>query len=439
MFKLADLLYGPITVTSSSTPAGQLRTGLVNELRGRTYRVPVRAQPAVRLPRSPEVLGQLIDAALPPEAGPNTAVVAARALLCSPQRLIPLHARPLEHRLGLVVAIDDVAADVVRVGIAGLTVHLAPQKQAPPPDASLNTAWSTDREEAAGHLEDLWIAAVPAARAETRHRLRPAWWLGGSISQHPTLPADWVDQLEAVAAVQGFALEVIQAPAMPAVAARVQGAPPDVLLEWSPYTRNEKVQAVIARFRAARPSAPVISIDERKFRDAVQLARWHLAEEEERRLDEAVAEGLGHAQPATILASVQQAAREAKCCVFLPDAVMSAEASQFSSPPVVLAYLRNIEQVASRWRTGQLDGGTFEQAFIEVAQPGYRAGISQTAARTGDYDRIYLGRSIRLGPHLARGVGPVARILRIYWWADEETRTFVIGHVGMKLRDRSNP
>jgi hypothetical protein len=89
--------------------------------------------------------------------------------------------------------------------------------------------------------------------------------------------------------------------------------------------------------------------------------------------------------------------------VFLPDAATSAAASQFSSPPVVLAYLRNVEQVASRWRAGQLEGGTFEQTFIELGQPGYRAGISQTAARTGDYDRIYQGRSIRLGPHLARG------------------------------------
>ena len=439
MFTLADLLDRPIRLTSTGGPIGQRRTALLNQLRGRTYRVPVKAQPAVRLPRDREVLGKLIDAALPQDMGSDAALDAAQALLIASDRRIPVEAPPSSRRIGLLVAIEDQAADLVRIGIASLTVDLASQKQAPPIDATLVASWSTDPDEVVGHLEDLWMAAVPAARAEARRHLRPAWWLGGSMSQDPTLPPQWADQLQAVAAVQGFALEVVQAPAMPTMAKRVQGAPPEVLLEWSPYTRSEKAQRVIAGFRAVRPMAPVISIDEQKFRDAAQLSRWHLAEVQERRQNEIAAEELGEDAPGTVLDAVQKAKDEANCCVFLPDAAASAAASMFPSPPAVLTYLRNIERVVSMWRRGELQGKTFEQAFVEVGQPGYRAGISQTAASTGDYNRVYKGRSITLGPHLARGVGPVTRILRIYWWVDQETRTFVIGHVGMKLRDRSNP
>jgi hypothetical protein len=43
-----------------------------------------------------------------------------------------------------------------------------------------------------------------------------------------------------------------------------------------------------------------------------------------------------------------------------------------------------------------------------------------------------------LGPHLVRGVGAVASILRIYMHFDNERQRIVVGHVGRKLRDDSN-
>ena len=70
----------------------------------------------------------------------------------------------------------------------------------------------------------------------------------------------------------------------------------------------------------------------------------------------------------------------------------------------------------------------------------FRPDVSQTAHtqyRT-DYERDYQGRSILLGPHLARGISP-DNAIRIYWWIDHDARQFVIGHVGDKLRDAGNP
>jgi hypothetical protein len=70
----------------------------------------------------------------------------------------------------------------------------------------------------------------------------------------------------------------------------------------------------------------------------------------------------------------------------------------------------------------------------------FRSGIGDTASgkHGEDYARTYDGKVIELGPHLRIGTKPLTGI-RIYWWVDFKQKTFVIGHVGAKLGDRSNP
>jgi hypothetical protein len=126
--------------------------------------------------------------------------------------------------------------------------------------------------------------------------------------------------------------------------------------------------------------------------------------------------------------------------VFLDEAHDSAAASSYPRPNKVLADLLALDALAGRWRAGELRSG-IKVAFPEQGLTGYRAGVSQTAQTSyrADYTRDYRGETVLLGPHLRSGTGAPSEILRIYWYEDSRERTFVIGHVGAKLRDRSNP
>lgn len=140
--------------------------------------------------------------------------------------------------------------------------------------------------------------------------------------------------------------------------------------------------------------------------------------------------------------TVEQAVRRAKdTCpnlVILDEALGSATESRYRNPEQVLEDLRMIDEVAGLWRADQLDGD-FRAAFA-ARTSAFRNGISDTAANMfpADYRRTHEGETIMLGPHLARGVGAPNEILRIYWYPDPDTRRFVVGHVGRKLRDDSN-
>jgi hypothetical protein len=137
--------------------------------------------------------------------------------------------------------------------------------------------------------------------------------------------------------------------------------------------------------------------------------------------------------------AVALAAAEAVAVVYLPQAYESGAESEYSNPQQVLRDLRALNRVAARWASGELPHG-FEGGFRDEAVL-YRPGIGQTASTKyqSDYEIVYAGQKVMMGPHLRRGTGPVRSILRIYWYVDGESRQFVVGHVGRKLRDRSNP
>ncbi|MFZ2504087.1 MAG: hypothetical protein WAW88_15620, partial [Nocardioides sp.] len=144
--------------------------------------------------------------------------------------------------------------------------------------------------------------------------------------------------------------------------------------------------------------------------------------------------------PDTVLDAVKQAAALCTQLEILPEAYTSARGSEYPAPQRVLEDLLALDKVARDWSRNALPSGGFEEAFIQANISCFRSGISSTARQQygKDYERSYKGETIMLGPHLARGVGAVTTILRIYWYLDAETRTFVVGHVGCKLRDESN-
>ncbi len=146
-------------------------------------------------------------------------------------------------------------------------------------------------------------------------------------------------------------------------------------------------------------------------------------------------------EPESIRHAVELAASVCPHLEFLPEAYSSAADSEFRRPQQVIDDLRALDRVAGAWARGELGGGGFEGALVEAGVSAFRSGISDTARTqyAKDYERTYLGSTIVLGPHIARGVGATSTIMRIYWYADPDAHVLVVGHVGCKLRDDSNP
>ena len=144
------------------------------------------------------------------------------------------------------------------------------------------------------------------------------------------------------------------------------------------------------------------------------------------------------APPRTVVEAVRRASEEAEHTVFLDEAFDSAEESGFEDPARVFEDLRLIEEIARDWASGELAAGPHE-AFKQRCS-GYRDGIGHKASTVyaADYERTIDGIVVQLGPHIRRGIGAVATIMRIYMYFDTANQQIVIGHVGRKLRDDSN-
>lgn len=139
----------------------------------------------------------------------------------------------------------------------------------------------------------------------------------------------------------------------------------------------------------------------------------------------------------TLFEAVQIA--KGMCCHlrFLPEADESARTWQFARPEVVLEALLTLDDLAGRWRDGDLDSG-FMAAALAAGLP-WKPAISQTARTRyrDDYVRRLDDHEIMLSPHLSWGVR-ADNAVRVYLHLDRETRTVVVGHVGRHLRDTTN-
>jgi len=143
--------------------------------------------------------------------------------------------------------------------------------------------------------------------------------------------------------------------------------------------------------------------------------------------------------PATVEDAVHQAASYAESVgapvVFAKGAYKSARRSRFNRPDEVLRLLRQLVDASSKWRDGKLDNWKSEFGTE------YREEVSFHARNefADDYVVNHDGQWYQLGPHFRVGTGAPTTVLRIYWAVDRDSRRIVVGHVGKKLRDKSNP
>lgn len=143
-------------------------------------------------------------------------------------------------------------------------------------------------------------------------------------------------------------------------------------------------------------------------------------------------------RPTSVADAVRRATERCRHLVFLDEAFESAKQSPYLNPAKALWALEQLDAIAGRYKADDLPAGLIG-AFDELGLP-YRPDVSRTALGKypREYRRNYRGREITLGPHLAFGAQTPRTCLRIYFWIDEDERTFIVGHVGLHLKDTTN-
>ncbi|MGQ0846285.1 MAG: hypothetical protein ACT4QF_19350 [Sporichthyaceae bacterium] len=142
--------------------------------------------------------------------------------------------------------------------------------------------------------------------------------------------------------------------------------------------------------------------------------------------------------PESVIEAVRMARERCPHLYFLEESFTSAARSSYDDPERVLANLLLMEQIGADWNSGELTDGPHE-AFQQRCS-GYHGGLHGAQLPNAErYARSYEGRSVALGPHIARGHGPDKSVLRIYWYLDEARKRIVIGHVGGLVGDRDAP
>jgi hypothetical protein len=138
--------------------------------------------------------------------------------------------------------------------------------------------------------------------------------------------------------------------------------------------------------------------------------------------------------PTTVAEALDLAEAEFKdAVVVLPEARTAAQASQFGNPKTAYKCLTAIGEVAKQYAARS--STSLVEAF-KAKGVTFASDISDTAKQQfrEDYQRTYLGSKILLGPHVSLGRKTGGdKVLRIYFYVDDDNRRFVIGHVGRHL------
>lgn len=441
MYAVAPLIERAVPLDPPAGDAAIDRTlkDAIKSLRGRRYAPPVTGIAAVRLPSDRAILDRLIESAKPNGWPAEEALAAATTILSRPLYIAPLpDSRQTVapgrrvRQIALVVAIT--VDGEIWFGIARVNIE---QTVGPKPwthDSWIEVEWHTNLDTACDILETLYVEAPSHAGLP---KLRCGWWVGGG--RGTTVPADWKARIAGAGRVGGYDIEVFEAlESRTELLHRVSNEQPACLIDWCAYTIG-KPQAIVRRYQQTVLNGLYVPLDGvEKFDDALSLLRLNLRKRASALIETPEVIDLG---PKTVKEAVEVAIRECGNLVFLDKAESSAKDSEFPRPDEVLAILRILDDVVNAWRLGKIGHDGFAGALIDRGVSGYRSGISDTARDEyrADYERSYNGKEIMLGPHIAKRVGAVTRILRIYWYVDTEAQTFVVGHVGCKLRDESNP
>jgi hypothetical protein len=403
----------------------RLLSGLTKKAR-QGYGVAVEGVPAVKLPAKPDLLLRLITQALDPSLSEPVSGAAAGHLLLDPV-VLPLP-DPTTTQPGLKVRRVALVRSLrcggeIRTGIGLLRVSFGHG----PDDADIETNWYSDIHAAGDQLEDLYLLET---RRKGLPKGRSSWWIGGDARQ-PGVPPDWENRIKAMCAVAGFEVDIKLIPGDPLLVKSLRDNTPEVLIEWRRYTKG-KPQALVEAFAQIRSAGHLPIPEDMDFDAALRESRRAL------RAYDPPAEVVGRI-PGSVLEAVLMAQEKyGSGLVFLESALASAGRSVFSRPHEVLRYLEIVGRVVEAWRDGEVAGGGFGRAFEDLGLSCFVSGMSKTAREefAEDYKRTHNGSDIMLDPHLKIGTNQLTGI-RIYWWVDRESKVFVVGHVGEKLRDKS--
>jgi hypothetical protein len=435
MFGITALLDGAtildVPVTEESLT--RRRTQLPRELKKRNgYAAPLRGVARVMLPSASQITDRLITAAQPPDWSAPVAFAAAEALLLKPSRLFPMPDEtdpPPDYRVRRIMLVTSVSIDdEVWVGFGELRAAES-TKARWVDDAFVISEWLSDADAVADRLEDLYTSAPSLAGLP---KATPAWWVGGCDD----LGIPERRRIAAVGQVAGLDIALADTLNQAALFGALGQGRPEYLAVWR-QRLDPFGHLIVGNFTANQAEGRLLELDADEFGQALAQLR-----EKSR--------AVAFAQPATeedagevrcVLDAVHQAEEDCQHIVILKEAKDSARDSYYQRPAHVLSLLRALDDVVGMWKNDTLPEGGFEPALTSLGVAGYRADISSTAKQKygDDYMRSYGTETVMLGPHIANGTGSITRILRIYWYVDQKRRTFVIGHVGKKLRDKSNP
>jgi hypothetical protein len=139
--------------------------------------------------------------------------------------------------------------------------------------------------------------------------------------------------------------------------------------------------------------------------------------------------------PKDMVTAVEVAESEAKHVVYVAQTRRRAKASPYKAPGEVLKGLRELDRLAGIYKAGGFEG-TLTKLFRDRSTLIFRDRVAE-ATRKKHKDRYTLsweGQNRLMDPHLCFGsAGTREECARVYWYIDDATRTWVVGHAGEHL------
>ena len=255
---------------------------LLAQLRGREFRFPVPAVPPVRLPRDAQSLANFWKSVSSAsvssdESDPGWPTAIWTALMAPVSRIPLVPSVGCSQEFAAVAVVKMVgsvpALVIVRVGMArGASRHAQPVIH------HASAAVTADLDDMAGRLEDLFMDALPQARAEAMRAASRAMWLGGDGTVNAAIP-EWRKRVEAVCAVMGLRIEIVEEPARRVRSVETSlgsAVAPGHLIVWQPMCRG--AERLISSFQNVSADGEVIYLSEAACPDVLVETRLALLE-----------------------------------------------------------------------------------------------------------------------------------------------------------------
>ena len=150
---------------------------------------------------------------------------------------------------------------------------------------------------------------------------------------------------------------------------------------------------------------------------------------------------IGKTPKLTGIATMRDAMRVARDAfdnlVFHERAVDSGCALQGPDPGAVLDDLRRLNNVARKWKSGEISGASITSACL-LEGLNYAPGIGDVAREkyAEDYIIEWRGKPVVAAAHIKRG--KKSHLVRIHVYFDEETRQVIVAYIGRHLRDKGS-